>query len=238
MWTKKMKRRPMMDNEEIKAFLQAHADAKYAAFNGKLIPGAKPVVGVRIPVLRALAKELAKADWRGWLDHAADDTFEEVMLQGLVTGAAKMPFAEQLERMAAYAGKISDWALCDCPCTSFKFVRRHREEVWTFLQPYLHSGEEFPQRFAVVMLLAHFVTDDFIGRVLEVCAGLRPAGYYDMMGVAWAVSVCYVKYPEHTLPLLESGRLDPETQNRAIGKILDSFRVNDEDKRRARALRR
>lgn len=227
-----------MDNDEIKAFLQAHADAKLAAFSRNMIPGAKPIVGVRLPVLRALAKEIAKADWRTYLDHACDETFEETMLQGLVTGAAKMPFGEQLERMAAYARKITDWALCDSPCTGFKFVRRHREEVWTFLQPYLRSEEEFSQRFAVVMLLSHFVTDDFIGRVLEVCAGLRPTGYYARMGVAWAVSVCYVKFPEQTRPLLEGGRLDDDTQNKAIQKILDSFRVSEADKCRARAWKR
>lgn len=228
----------MMTNEEIKSFLHAHADAGYASFNGSLVPGAKPMIGVRIPRLRALAKEIARGDWRAYLAEASDDTFEETMLQGLVTGTAKMPFEEQLERMATYAGKITDWALCDSPCSGFKFVRRHREETWLFLQTYLHSGEEFAQRFAIVMLLAHFVTEDFIGRVLEACAELRPAGYYAMMGVAWAVSVCYVKFPEATRELLEGRRLDDETQNKAIQKIVDSFRVGEEDKCRVRALRR
>lgn len=196
------------------------------------------MLGVRIPVLRALAKEIAKGDWRAYLAEASDETFEETMLQGLVTGAARMAFEEQLERMAAYARKITDWSLCDSPCTGFKFVRKRREEAWLFLQPYLQSGEEFAQRFAVVMLLAHFVTDDFIGRVLEACARLRPAGYYAMMGVAWAVSVCYVKYPDETAGLLMGGRLDDETQNMAVRKISDSFRVSEESKRRARAWRR
>lgn len=151
------------------------------------------MVGVRLPVLRALAKEIAKGDWRTYLEEAVDDTFEEVMLQGYVTGAARMPFEEQMERMAAYVCKINDWALCDSPCSGFKFVRKHREEVWAFLQPYLYSGEVFSQRFAVVMLLAHFVTDDFIDRVLEACAAVRPSGYYASMAVAWAVSVCFAK---------------------------------------------
>ena len=188
--------------QEIKDFLAAHADARYAAFVTSLMPGARPVVGVRLPVLRALAKEIAKGDWRTYLEEAVDDTFEEVMLQGYVTGAARMPFEEQMERMAAYVCKINDWALCDSPCSGFKFVRKHREEVWAFLQPYLYSGEVFSQRFAVVMLLAHFVTDDFIDRVLEACAAVRPSGYYASMAVAWAVSVCFAKYPEKNIEAL------------------------------------
>ena len=191
--------------QEIKDFLAAHADARYAAFVTSLMPGARPVVGVRLPVLRALAKEITKGDWRTYLEEAVDDTFEEVMLQGYVTGAARMPFEEQMERMTAYVRKINDWALCDSPCSGFKFVRKHREEVWAFLQPYLYSGEVFSQRFAVVMLLAHFVTDDFIDRVLEACAAVRPNGYYASMAVAWAVSVCFAKYPEKTRPLLKDG---------------------------------
>ena len=167
-----------------------------------------------------------------------DDTFEEVMLQGYVTGAARMPFEEQMDRMTAYVRKINDWALCDSPCSGFKFVRKHREEVWAFLQPYLYSGEVFSQRFAVVMLLAHFVTDDFIDRVLEACAAVRPSGYYASMAVAWAVSVCFAKYPEKTRPLLAGGRLDDETQNKAIQKIVDSFRVAEWDKSWVRTLRR
>ena len=132
--------------QEIKDFLAAHADARYAAFVTSLMPGARPVVGVRLPVLRALAKEIAKGDWRTYLEEAVDDTFEEVMLQGYVTGAARMPFEEQMDRMTAYVRKINDWALCDSPCSGFKFVRKHREEVWAFLQPYLYSGEVFSQR--------------------------------------------------------------------------------------------
>jgi len=155
-----------------------------------------------------------------------------------VTGAARMPFEEQMERMTAYVRKINDWALCDSPCSGFKFVRKHREEVWAFLQPYLYSGEVFSQRFAVVMLLAHFVTDDFIDRVLEACAAVRPNGYYASMAVAWAVSVCFAKYPEKTRPLLAEGRLDDETQNKAIQKIVDSFRVAEWDKSWVRTLRR
>lgn len=227
-----------MTNETIREFLSAHADEKYASFNSVMIPGAKSVIGVRIPVLRALAKEIAGGDWRTYLDEARDDTFEEIMLQGLVTGMARMPFEEQLQRMEGYAAKITDWALCDCPCTSFKFVRRHREEVWTFLQPYLVSEEEFAQRFAVVMMLTHFVMDEFVGRVLEVCTRMRPSGYYAMMGVAWALSVCYVKYPEATHHVLENDGLDDAVRNKAIQKIIESFRVCEEAKCRVRRLRR
>lgn len=227
-----------MTNREIKDFLTAHADARYAAFSASLSSGARRMTGVRLPVLRALAREIAKGDWRAYLEEAADDTFEEVMLQGFVTGMARMPFAEQTGRMAAYARKINDWALCDSPCASFRFVRERREEAWTFLIPYIYSADEFSQRFGMVMLLSHFVTDDFADRVLEACATVRPCGYYAETAVAWAVSACFAEYPDKTRPLLSGGRLDDGTQNKAVRKILDSFRVTEEDKAWARTQRR
>ena len=46
------------------------------------------------------------------------------------------------------------------------------------------------------------------------------------------------KYPEKTRPLLAGGRLDDETQNKAIQKIVDSFRVAEWDKSWVRTLRR
>ena len=172
-----------------------------------------PRGGVRLPVLRALAKEIAKGDWRTYLEEAVDDTFEEVMLQGYVTGVARMPFEEQMDRMTAYVRKINDWALCDSPCSGFKFVRKHREEVWAFLQPYLYSGEVFSQRFAVVMLFGTFRHGRFYR---PRAGGLRGSASKRIlrasMAVAWGVSVCFAKYPEKTRPLLAGGRLDDETQ--------------------------
>lgn len=224
--------------QEIKDFLAAHARCRYAAFVTSLMPGARPVVGVRLPCCGHWPKEIVKGDWRTYLEEAVDDTFEEVMLQGYVAGAARMPFEEQMDRMTAYVRKINDWALCDSPCSGFKFVRKHREEVWAFLQPYLYSGEVFSQRFAVVMLLAHFVTDDFIDRVLEACAAVRPSGYYASMAVAWACLFALPNIRRRRVRCWPEGGWDDETQNKAIQKIVDSFRVAEWDKSWVRTLRR
>ena len=103
-----------MNPQEIKDYLYTHADERYAAFSSALMPGEKlDVIGVRLPVIKDLAKRLSKEDWKAYLDSASDDTFEEIMLQGFVIGLAKMPFEEQLRRIAGYADKITNWSLCD-----------------------------------------------------------------------------------------------------------------------------
>lgn len=89
-----------MTNEEICAWLKAEAEPKFQKFTSGLISGTDPIIGVRIPKLRTLAKKIAKEDWRGYLEHAACDTYEEIMLQGLVLGYAKGEIDELLEYVA------------------------------------------------------------------------------------------------------------------------------------------
>lgn len=222
----------------VRDYLLQSADKRYAAFALSLIPQlSRTLLGVRIPELRKLARKLAKANWREWMDHASDETFEEVLLQGLVLGAARMPYSEAVARMEVYAKKIDNWSLCDSACNSFRFVREFPEESWAVLQPYCFSGDEFMQRFGTVMLLCHFVNEAFIDRVLSTLADIHPAGYYDRMAMAWAVSVCFVKFPIQTEELLRSEQLDDETHRKSVQKICESRCVSREDKKRCRLYR-
>ena len=228
---------PIMQKQQIKDYLYLKAEPKYAAFASSLIPKEQRLIGVRLPELRKLAGELAKGDFRAYLSEADDETFEEILLQGMVIGKANMPFEEQMNLMTCYVSKISNWSLCDSACAGFKFVRKQRAYVWEFLRPYWESRNEFEQRFAVVMLMDHFRTDEFIDRLISLWPEINPAGYYASMAVAWAVSVCFVKYPDLTLPLLENKLLDTETHLRTIQKILDSKRVDENVKTHLRALK-
>lgn len=224
-----------MNHEEVGEMLRAHAEEKYAVFAKSLLPDlSRKMLGVRIPVLRKIARKIVQQDWRVWLDGASDDTFEEVLLQGLVLGAARMPYVEAMERMQVYVQKIDNWSLCDSACNSFGFVREHPDESWNLLLSYCYSGVEYQQRFGVVMFLCHFLTADYKDRLLAVLAKVCPVGYYDRMAVAWAVSASYVKFPKETEALLVSRTLDNETCRKAVQKINESRCISLEDKKRCR----
>ena len=80
--------------EEIREKLYALSEEDYKEFNKKLLPGVEHVIGIRLPALRKLAKEIAKEDYRTYLEEAGrkigpDSVHEEVMLQGLVIGYGK-----------------------------------------------------------------------------------------------------------------------------------------------------
>lgn len=100
------------------------ADPGYRDFHAALVPGVGNIIGIRLPLLRGIARQIARGDWRTFL--AADDLlyYEERMLQGLVIGYAKCTPGEKLEHVARFVPKIDNWAVCDCFCWRLKAAER------------------------------------------------------------------------------------------------------------------
>lgn len=214
------------------------ADEKYRRFQSKLLPDTEKIIGVPLPKLRKLAKEIAKDDWRGYLAAAQDDYYEEVMLQGLVIGYAKADIEEILRYIGAFVPKINNWGVCDSFCSSLKITKAYMSRVWRFLEVCFCSQEEFKVRFAVVMLLNFYIHDDYIDRVLKLLNCIKHDGYYAKMAVAWAVSICFVKFPGKTMPYLKKNNWDDFTYNKALQKITESLCIDGQTKALIRKMKR
>ncbi len=219
------------------ARLAALGDEKYRRFNESLIPGKENAsYGVRLPALRALAGELCRGDWRAFLESGAvrqSRNHEFILLAGIVTAAAKCPAAEKRARLAAFLPRIDNWAVNDTVCATLRIPAAERADWLAFLQPYLTCGSEFGERFAVILLMAQFLTDETYPAVLDGCAAARCPAYYTKMAVAWALCTAFCKYRAATLAFLQDERgaaLDDWTFNKAIQKCRESCRVSDADK--------
>lgn len=222
---------------EFLQWLCAAAEAPFAEFQRRLIPG-ETILGVRTPLLRAAAKKIAKGDWRRFLEEAGSATLEETVVQGLVTGFAEMDGEEALARAAAFVPKIKSWASCDICCSSFRFLKKDRERSFEFLHSYLCGSGEFAVRFGIIALMDYFIEEEFLPRFFEALDEVRHEGYYVRMAQAWAVSVCYVKYPEETKRYLADCGLDVWTFHKALQKITESNRVDAAAKAEIRAMKR
>ena len=202
-------------------------DEKYREFNSKLLPNIDNVLGVRVPDLRKLAKELSKGDWQNYKDNLY---YEEIMIQGLVIGYAKLEPKNRLELLRKFIPKVDNWATCDIVCSNLKFIKQNKELVWEFIQPYLNSDKEFEIRFGVVILLNYFVEDEYIDRVLSILDKIKHDGYYAKMAVAWALSVCFVKYWDKTFEYFKKSNLGKWTYNKTIQKTCESYRIPQDKK--------
>lgn len=224
--------------KEIREALFLLADEEYQKFHSSLCPGTNNIIGIRVPVLRNVAREIVKGDWRNYLRTAQNDYYEEIMLQGMVIGLAKMELQERLESIKNFVPKIDNWAVCDVTCAGLKFTKKHMKEMWDFLQSYINSKKEFEIRFGVVMLLDFYITEEYIKEVLAILNNIHHEGYYVKMAVAWAISICYIKFPKETLRLLQNNDIDIFTYNKALQKVIESYRVTKEDKEIIRKMKR
>lgn len=227
-----------MTIEEINQKLFSLSEEKNAKRSSVITPGAKAMLGARIPDLRKLAKQIAKENYREFLEQCPDEYFEQQFLQAAVLGYAK----DDIETILSYADKfipkIQDWAVCDGFCQTFSIARKRRERVFKWLMPYAEEEGEFSRRVVAVLLMSHFLTDEYIGSVLDIMNRLKADRYYTKMGVAWCVATAYAKYPKETYAFLLDNDLDAWTYNKSIQKMTESFRVSAEDKKMLRSMKR
>ena len=225
-------------------------DEKYREFNRSLVPGeTAPMLGVRMPHLRGIAKEIAKnageqmdvypyIEELAGLEKDGQAYHEELMLHGMVIGYLKCDMETRKQLLDGFVPVINNWAVCDSCCMTYKFMKNDQAEWFSYLKKFLSGSGEYEIRFGVVCLLDHFVNEAYIEQVLSILEEIKQDGYYVKMAVAWAVSVCYIKFPKETERLLYENRLDDFTHNKSIQKIRESYRVSKEEKERLNLLKR
>lgn len=159
----------MRDN--IRQLLQEKAESDYRDFSSGLIPDSKPLLGVRLPILRQMAKEIVKkGDWLSEIisyeGDYEDRYFEETMLRGMVIGYGTQKAAPEmaLPLIADFIPKVDNWSICDSFCNSLLFAAKNRQCMWEFLQSYLYSEKEFEVRVGVITLLNQYLKYDAAGK--------------------------------------------------------------------------
>ena len=226
-----------MDGGEIQAALWRERDEAHRTFQIKLLPTVAPktVIGVRTPTLRALAKHLyqekAYAAFLGDLPHRY---FEENQLHAFLI-AEMRDFDSCMAEMNRFLPFVDNWATCDQ--MSPKVFGRHRAELLAQIKIWLSSPGAYTVRFAIGMLMQHFLEDNFQVAYPNMVLAACTEEYYVRMMVAWYFATALAKQYEAVLPFLEEKRLDKCTHNKAIQKALESFRVSDEQKKLLRTLK-
>lgn len=225
-----------MDN--VREQLFAKQDLKYKEFHSSLCPNVDKIIGVRVPELRKMAKEIALQDYAQFLEQSKDEYYEELVLQGLVIGYAKISIEETFKYLEIFVPKINSWAVCDTTCSNLKITKKYMKEMWKFLEQYINSKNEYEIRFALVMYLNYYLTDEYIDEILHKVDKITNKEYYVQMAIAWLLSFAYIKQKEKTEMYLLKNNLDEFTQNKAIQKICESYRVSKENKDKLRKLKK
>ena len=227
-----------MINKEIESRLFELRDEGYREFQSKLIPtvNAETVIGVRTPALRALAKEIAKrGDKDEFLNVLPHNYFDEYQLHAFVISLEK-DFEKCLGEVEAFLPYVDNWATCDQ--LSPKVFKKHRSELLLRIKEWINSDRVYTVRFAVGMLMAHYLDEDFSPEYPEIVASIRSNEYYVNMMIAWYFATALAKQYDSVVKYLEQNSLDKWTHNKTIQKCVESYRVSEEHKAYLRTLRR
>ncbi len=227
-----------MIKEDILKKLYSLQDTKYRDFQGKLLPTVDPksIIGVRTPDLRKLAKELVREDGSGtFLETLPHTYFDENQLHAFILSDIK-DYSLCITLVDRFLPYIDNWATSDQ--LSPKVFRKHKTELLSYIKIWLKSDRTYTVRFAVGMLMQHFLDEDFDPAYLDWVADLRSQEYYVNMMRAWYFATALSKQYAAAVTRLESGALDAWTHNKAIQKAAESYRITAEQKVYLKSLKR
>ncbi len=203
----------------------AQGNESYAAFNQRIVNTKMPVIGVRVPDLRRLARELAPnmsaADISELLT-TQNKSFDYVLLCGLLIMHARLDDQTMIDLAKQYLPHVDSWAHIDV------FVEKKRrfagEVWWDFALECLQNEDEFTVRYGVISLMTNFLDEAHIDQVFAVLRNVKHDGYYVKMALAWLYATAAVHFFELTLAELENEHIDTWTRNKAYQKMRESRR--------------
>lgn len=223
--------------QEITARLLSMQDEAYRAFHEKLVPGLRsPMIGVRVPQIRQLARELQKAgqseEFLAELPHVY---YEENMLHAQLLNLER-DFDRAMEDTQRFLPFVDNWAVCDSLCP--KVFAKRPQELLTKIRRWLSSSHTYTVRFAVTLLMKLYLGEHFSPEQLEMVSEIRTEEYYINMARAWYFATALAQREEAALPWILENRLDIWTHNKAIQKAIESYRISPELKALLRAKKR
>lgn len=220
-------------------------EEEYAEFHSKLMPTVAPekVLGVRTPLLRKLAKELAKQatvslkdkkDLEIFLNKLPHDYYEEDNLHAFLIEMIK-DYDECMEEIDRFLPYVDNWATCDS--MSPKVFKKNTERLEEKIKIWLAGEQIYTIRFGVKMLMTHFLDSKFDTKYLDMVVSIDSKEYYVNMMIAWYFATALAKQYEATLPYFEQRKLPCWTHNKAIQKAIESYRITPEQKQYLRTLK-
>lgn len=219
-----------MPPEELQSRLLDLQDLGYREFHLKTCPQAKHVIGVRVPEQRKLAKEITKGNFWQFLDTVQPYYYEELLITGIVIATAPMGLAERLDYAAWFVPQISNWAVCDTFCASFKPKPQDLSALWDFILQYRSSIHEYELRFMFVMILDHFILSEYLLQIFALLDEVKSDKYYVEMAKAWLIAEIFTKFRDAALDYLQRDQLSVFAHNKAIQKARESRRISETDK--------
>ena len=216
--------------KEFVKYLISLQDKKYKEFHSSIVLNSKyKIIGIRVPIMREIAKKISKNNIEQFLKFAQNKYYEEIMIQGFVISYIK---DEKIfnKYFNEYIKKIDNWALCDSFCSSIKIVKKYENKYFAEALKMSLSKDEFISRVGLVIILDYFLSLKNLDIIFDNLNKIQSDKFYINMAESWLLCEMYIKFPQRTKDFLKNNKLNKFTQNKAISKIHDSYRISKEEK--------
>ena len=228
----------MPEVDAIRAQLFALQDKEYQIFNSRLMPTLPPetVIGVRVPLLRKLAKQLTDTpEAEVFLQKLPHFYYEENALHAFLLESVR-DFGTALAATERFLPYVDNWAVCDS--FSPKVFAQHKPELLTAIRCWLGSDQVYTVRYGIGMLMRYYLDDAFSPEYLAWAAAVHSEEYYVNMMRAWYFATALAKQWDAAIPYLEKKKLSDWVHKKTIQKAVESYRITKEQKEYLRTLKK
>ncbi len=219
-------------NDFIK-YLESIGDSKTKEFNERIMHTKYEILGIKVPILRTIAKDISKTDFKEFFKYIKNEYYEVVLIEGILLSYIK-DNNEFLEYFHKFIYKIDDWSICDTCINSYKFMKDN--DFSDIAYSLILDSHEYIERVGYVILLNYYIDEEHIDTILSLCTK-ESDYYYVNMAISWLLCECFIKSRTKTLNLIKSKNLSHFVQNKTISKIRESYKVSKEDKELVKELK-
>ncbi len=208
--------------------LNQSIDPKYQKFSSSLSGSLLPLLGIKIPLLRSLIKEV-KDDKSFDPQKLKLNQYLEYNLSYLAISLERLnDIKSQMEFLSINLVYAKGWQVTD---TLVSYVRKLSfKEYFPYFKDLIQSKDTFTRRFAIV-LMRRFASDKDISKAFTYLKDDKE--YYVEMAWAWLIADVMVYQPSQALLILKRKQLSSTIKKKATQKIRDSYRVDEELKLKA-----
>lgn len=228
-----------MNKTQIQKRLFELQDISYKEFQTNLIPNVPKdnVIGVRIPCLRKLAKQIAKEEnYKEFMKILPHKYQEEYHLHSFLIEEIKSP-KECLEALNEFVPYMNSWAVCDS--CSPKALKKDLDLLFDYIKRWIKSEEEYVCRFGILNLMRCFLEDKtFKEEYLKMVSEIQSDYYYVKMMQAWFFATALSKQYSATIKILQQNTLPVWVHNKSIQKAIESYRISKEQKEELKKLKK
>ena len=214
--------------DEFISYLKSLKDEKYKEFHSKITDTKLEIIGIRVPVLRSIAKRVLKTNIEDFFKCIKNEYYEEIFIYGIVLANSAEFIIDKY--LIDFINRIDNWAICDSFCSSLKIVNKKMGKYWIYFNNLIDLDKEFYTRVSIVIFMDYYLTDQYIDRVLKIVTNIDSDKYYINMALSWLLSFVFIKYQDKVIDIFKSKALNKFVQNKAISKICDSYRVDKQIK--------